>query len=84
MILFGALKDPSAEHEFAGGRSNNRNSFSTRGKRLRTSGTMLEKQDYIRPNYKEGLYKVLRLPKTLIIQGNIFVLEKNSKEVNNS
>ena len=28
--------------------------------------------------------KVLRLPKTLIIQGNIFVLNVNIKEVNNS
>ena len=30
------------------------------------------------------LNKVLRLPKTLIIQGNIFVLNHQSKEVNNS
>ena len=29
-------------------------------------------------------HKVLRLPKTLIIQGNIFVLNPDSKEVNNS
>ena len=28
--------------------------------------------------------KVLRLPKTLIIQDNIFVLNQHSKEVNNS
>ena len=28
--------------------------------------------------------KVLRLPKTLIILGNIFVLNHHSKEVNNS
>ena len=28
--------------------------------------------------------KVLRLPKTIIIQGNIFVLNHYSKEVNNS
>ena len=29
-------------------------------------------------------YKVFRLPKTLIIKGNIFVLNHHSKEVNNS
>ena len=29
-------------------------------------------------------YKVLRLPKTLIIQGNVFVLNHHSKKVNNS
>ena len=29
-------------------------------------------------------YKVLRLPQTLNIQGNIFVLNHHSKEVNNS
>ena len=28
--------------------------------------------------------KVLRLPKTLIIQGNIFILNDDSREVNNS
>ena len=28
--------------------------------------------------------KVLRLPKTFIVQGNIFVLNHHSKDVNNS
>ena len=31
-----------------------------------------------------GSNKVLQLPKTLIIQGNIFVLNHHSEEVNNS
>ena len=34
--------------------------------------------------WRPTAYKVLLLPKTLIIQGNIFVLNVNIEEVNNS